>query len=163
MDLSSLGHADLPCSCILSVPVMAIITKGDGLVTKKYDELRSRNVGVREARAQAVILAEEEFKLEIVPRLNSAKHPPAQCVFVRSECLCHRTYFRFLNTFSEIDMHKAESNCDEIVEKMAEAITDHTLQILFVSTQKNNVELCTKYAIREYVSLSSFTRNGKPT
>ena len=47
------------------------------------------------------------------------------------------------------DMHKAESNCTEIVEKMAEAITNDALQVLFVSTQKNNLELCTKYAIKE--------------
>ena len=46
------------------------------------------------------------------------------------------------------DMHKAESNCAEIVEKMAEAITNDALQVLFVSTQKNTVELCTKYAIK---------------
>jgi len=47
------------------------------------------------------------------------------------------------------DMHKPESNCSEIVEKMAKAITNRDLQILFVSTQKNNVELCTKHAIKE--------------
>ena len=50
-----------------------------------------------------------------------------------------------------IDMHKTESNCTEIVEKMAEAITNDALQVLFVSTQKNNVELCTKYAIEKWV------------
>ena len=53
------------------------------------------------------------------------------------------------------DMHKAESNCAEIVKKMAAAITNDALQVLFVSTQKNNLELCTKYAIKEWVSWSS--------
>jgi len=48
-----------------------------------------------------------------------------------------------------VDMHKEESNCDEIVEKMAASITDQDLQMLFVSTQRNNIALCTKYAIKE--------------
>ena len=46
-----------------------------------------------------------------------------------------------------VDMHKPEANCEEIVEKMALAITDHDLQVLFVSTQQNNVKICSRYAI----------------
>ena len=44
-------------------------------------------------------------------------------------------------------MHKPEANCNEIVEKMALSITNQDLQILFVSTQRNNAKLCSKFAI----------------
>jgi len=136
----------------LAVPIVALVTKGDGLVTKKYDELRSRNVPVREARKQAVVLAEEEFKLVIMPRLMSTKYPPAQCVFISSESLPWQRYRHVLNAcLPTLDMHKPESNCNEVVAKMAAAITDRALRILFVSTQINNVELCTYYATKEYV------------
>ena len=136
---------------IFPVPKIVIVTKGDGLVTKHFDQLRSRAdpVPVREARKQAVSLAEEEFKNKIVPRIMSTEHPPAQCVFVRSKGSHQWSFDLVLNIYPMIDMHKTESNCTEIVEKMAEAITNDALQVLFVSTQKNNVELCTKYAIKE--------------
>jgi len=76
------------------VPVIALITKGDGLVSKKFALLRDKQVdqpvtnklvALREAREEAERLAEEDFKNKIVPRLMSSEHPPAQCVFVRSE------------------------------------------------------------------------------
>jgi len=49
-------------------------------------------------------------------------------------------------------MHNSKTNCNGILEAMAEAISDSALQALFVSTQQINLRLCTKFAIEEYVS-----------
>ena len=71
------------------MPTIVLVTKGDGLITKYYDELRSRTdpVPVREARKQAVLMAEAQFKNDILPRIMSIERPPAQCLFVKSESL----------------------------------------------------------------------------
>jgi len=138
---------------IFPVPTIVLVTKGDGLVTKYYDELRSRAdpVSVREARKLAASMADEQFKNKIIPQLMSAEHPPAQCVFVKSKASINGHLFVCFKFYPMTDMHKTDSNCAEIVEKMAEAITNDALQVLFVSTQKNNLELCTKYAIKKWV------------
>jgi hypothetical protein len=50
------------------------------------------------------------------------------------------------------DMYKVDANCNELTEKTAAAIDSSTLLLLFVSTQQNNLGLCMKYAIKEWVS-----------
>jgi len=44
-------------------------------------------------------------------------------------------------------MHLAEKNCLELTEKTANAIDDPSLRQLFISTQKNNLNLCVKAAL----------------
>ena len=41
-----------------------------------------------------------------------------------------------------------ENNCPELIEKTADAIDDASLQELFVSTQKNNLDLCCKDGVK---------------
>jgi hypothetical protein len=38
-----------------------------------------------------------------------------------------------------------------LIEKTASSLDDTALKILFVSVQKNNIEICIQYAIDEYV------------
>ena len=38
-----------------------------------------------------------------------------------------------------------------LIEKTASSLDDTALKMLFVSVQKNNIELCIKYAINEYI------------
>ena len=45
-------------------------------------------------------------------------------------------------------MHRPENNCPELTEKTASAIDDATLYQIFVSTQKNKLDLCVKSAIK---------------
>jgi hypothetical protein len=49
------------------------------------------------------------------------------------------------------DMHFEDAQCDELIEKTAEAMTDDAIKLLFVSVQQNNLDLCTKYAVRRSV------------
>ena len=45
-------------------------------------------------------------------------------------------------------MDMPENNCPELIEKTADAIDDASLRELFVSTQKNNLELCAKEGVK---------------
>ena len=44
-------------------------------------------------------------------------------------------------------MHESGSGCNDLIEKTAGALSSEELQQLFLSTQKNNVEICLKYGI----------------
>jgi hypothetical protein len=44
-------------------------------------------------------------------------------------------------------MHKEATKCPELTEATAEAITDDTLKLLFVSVQQNNLDLCGQMAL----------------
>ena len=45
-------------------------------------------------------------------------------------------------------MDLPEKNCPELTQQTADAIDDESLHQLFVSTQKNNLDLCVKAAIQ---------------
>ena len=45
-------------------------------------------------------------------------------------------------------MDMPENNCPELTEKTADAIDDASLQELFVSTQMNNLDICSKAGFR---------------
>jgi hypothetical protein len=49
-------------------------------------------------------------------------------------------------------MQKSNTDCTFIIEELAEAIPNKAIQALFVSTQQNNLELCTKYAVKRHVN-----------
>ena len=45
-------------------------------------------------------------------------------------------------------MHKKEKNCPELTQETANAIDDASLHQLFISIQKNNLDLCVKSALQ---------------
>lgn len=45
-------------------------------------------------------------------------------------------------------MQEESTSCSELMDRTAEAIDDDALQLLFVSVQQNNVDLCIRYAVR---------------
>ena len=45
-------------------------------------------------------------------------------------------------------MHKKEKNCPELTLETANAIDDVSLHQLFISIQKNNLDLCVKSALQ---------------
>ena len=47
-----------------------------------------------------------------------------------------------------LQMDMPDKNCPELTEKTADAITDTSMHQLFVSTQRNNLHLCVKSALR---------------
>jgi hypothetical protein len=46
-------------------------------------------------------------------------------------------------------MHKETANVSLLMEKTADALDNETLQRIFVSTQRNNLELCMRYALEK--------------
>ena len=46
------------------------------------------------------------------------------------------------------DMDMPENDCPELTEKTAEAIDNASLQELFISTQRNNLDLCVKAGLK---------------
>ena len=49
-----------------------------------------------------------------------------------------------------------------LIEKTASSLDDTALKMLFVSVQKNNIEICIRYAIDEYVMFSLSMRFDFP-
>ena len=57
------------------------------------------------------------------------------------------------------DLHTSETSTHQdqvkvLIERTASSLDDTALKMLFVSVQKNNIELCIKYAINEYIMFS---------
>ena len=56
-----------------------------------------------------------------------------------------------------LDLHKETGNhqdqVKDLIEKTVSSLDDTALKILFVSLQQNNIDLCVRYAINEYVYL----------
>ena len=46
------------------------------------------------------------------------------------------------------DMDLPEMDCPELTQKTADAVTDASIHQLFVTTQMNNLNLCTKSALQ---------------
>src|ERR1700722_19546568 len=97
-----------------------------------------------------------EIKLRIWLRLISGSYTYTACttattlrktmsicgvshVFLVSQT-CHNSYS---------DMDKPQATCHELTERTANALDNNVLQMLFVSTQRNNLELCIRYALEK--------------
>ena len=49
-----------------------------------------------------------------------------------------------------IDMNKPEADCSQLVDTVAAVLDNTNLQRLFVSTQRNNLELCIKFTMERW-------------
>ncbi|KAF7983447.1 hypothetical protein HWV62_21716 [Athelia sp. TMB] len=135
---------------IENVPVIAVFTKFDGLVTKSFSEIRERSqisglkVSIKDAKAQAPAQAEIKLHSLFQRPLQSFRYPPAGFLYLK-------------------DMHRPNSTCAELIEETANAITDDALRILFLSVQQSNVDLCVRCAlgyIRTHSLLSQIVEIG---
>ena len=45
-------------------------------------------------------------------------------------------------------MNEPGGDCNELIEKTAEALSSEQLQQFFLSTQQNNIDVCLKYGVR---------------
>jgi hypothetical protein len=90
----------------------------------------------------------KSFDNRIVPLLTSRDKPPTKIVLLRG------MFYRFfkVNKYSIVitltDMQKSNTDCRFINIEIVEAIPNEAIQALFVSTQQNNLELYTKYAVK---------------
>ncbi|KAJ7733650.1 GTP-binding protein, partial [Mycena metata] len=110
------------------VPVIAIFTEFDGLATRAFQELRDNGYSRSDSQQGKEQHAERSLTTDFIEPLRARKVPPSD-------------YLRLA------DMHKETTDCNELMEKTAEALTDDNLRLLFVSVQQNNIDLCIHHAL----------------
>jgi len=116
-----------------SVPVVAIFTKFDALEDIAYAELRKEGVSREDAVLQTAARAVSDFESMYLSELYERKYPPKGHVYLR-------------------DLDKPETDCRELTDTVASVLDDDNLQQLFVSTQRNNLELCIKFAMEKVLA-----------
>ncbi|KAH9061743.1 hypothetical protein EDB83DRAFT_2315529 [Lactarius deliciosus] len=112
-----------------NIPVIAIFTKFDHLISQVYNADREEDEN-RE-------VAERTLKDSLRAPLFEYNFPPRADVCLEGAFLvCFRLF---------VDMHDDDANhqeqVKELIEKTAESLDDLALKILFVSLQQNNLEL----------------------
>ncbi|KAG6380320.1 hypothetical protein JVT61DRAFT_8429 [Boletus reticuloceps] len=125
--LSSRTYAsDLP------VPVIVLFTKFDALLPAALGKL-DRRLPLQERLSKAEPLIEEIFgKADIWGRLSRLKYPPRSCVRIGG-------------------MHKSNEGCSKVLATTADALNEEALQMLLISAQKVNMELCVRFAVQSLI------------
>ncbi|TFK35634.1 hypothetical protein BDQ12DRAFT_706637 [Crucibulum laeve] len=128
------------------VPIVAIFTKFDALVSKAFGELRKE---LHQGQVHSVKAARDKKTERAKAKLNTNFIEPLMA-----------TMFRPSGHVQLCDMQKEKSNCTELIEKTAEVLDDETLKLLFVSVQENNVKICINYAIINQCLIKYFLKNS---
>ncbi|KAF7343604.1 GTP-binding protein [Mycena sanguinolenta] len=110
------------------VPLIVIFTKFDGLVTKAFQQLRAEGKNIRTANAGKLELAQRMLTTHYRDQLNHVAFKPS--AYVQLD-----------------DMRLEHNNCIELINETAKTITDDALHLLFVSVQRNNIDLCISWAV----------------
>ncbi|KAF7343584.1 GTP-binding protein [Mycena sanguinolenta] len=112
----------------ISVPLIVIFTKFDGLVTKAFQQLRAEGKKIPAAHAGKVQLAQQMLTTNYTDLLKDASFKPS--AYVQLD-----------------DMRLEKSSCIELINETAKTLTDDALLLLFVSVQQNNINLCIRLAV----------------
>ena len=129
---------------IFQVPVVLIFTKFDALQDKCYHKLRSQGKNHQEAKDAMHELANKIFQNEYLSRVLATDFPPKAYICLAGNIL---SLYRFLKFLQILEMNKEENQCSELSEKTMDILDNDVLVNLFVSTQKNNLDLCIKKSI----------------
>ena len=135
------------------MPVVLIFTKFDALEDMCYGKLRGQGKSVEEASIQMLELANKIFQQEYLPRILDAEFPPKTYICLAGNRLYSYRFFKFSQM---LEMDKEENQCSELSEKTADILDNNVLINLFVSTQKNNLDLCITRGIRLLLFLFLF-------
>ncbi|KAF7343565.1 GTP-binding protein [Mycena sanguinolenta] len=108
---------------------LALAAAFDGLVTKAFQQLRAEGKNIRTANAGKVELAQRMLTTNYRDQLNEAEFKPSAYVQLDG------------------DMRLEHSNCIELINETAKTLTDDALLLLFVSVQRNNIDLCIWLAV----------------
>jgi len=113
------------------VPVVAIFTKFDGLVSMTYNKLRKgqNKLCINEAKKKRFEQAQETLNTNFIEPLMATTFRPSDHVQLD-------------------DMRNESTNCTDLIEKTANTLSDDTLKLLFVSAQQNNIGLCIQNALQ---------------
>ncbi|KAJ6484733.1 GTP-binding protein [Mycena sanguinolenta] len=114
--------------CRFPVPLIVIFTKFDGLVTKAFQQLRGEGKNIRTANSENAELAQRMLTTNYRDQLNAATFKPS--AYVQLD-----------------DMRLEHSSCIDLISQTASTLTDDALLLLFVSVQRNNIDLCILRAV----------------
>ena len=104
--------------------------------------------------------AEEQVEKKFRKPLYAYTFPPCADV-----CFEGKYWFNLVPKCSQLDIQlyaalhtpgtgKHQDQVKVLIERTASSLDDTALKMLFVSVQQNNIELCIRYAIIEYVMFS---------
>jgi hypothetical protein len=88
--------------------------------------------------------ANKIFQNEYLSHVLATDFPPKVYVCLAGNILSPYRFFKFLQI---LGMNKKENQCSELSEKTMDILDNDVLVNLFVSTQKNNLDLCIKLGI----------------
>ena len=126
----------------LIVPLVVIFTKFDGQIIKQHTNLI--NMENTDEWDKARKKAEEAFQTIYLPKVMGTKYPPKAYLHLEGRDGEHSLD----GDNSLADMDLPEMNCPELTERTADAVTDASMHQLFVTTQRNNLDLCAKSALQ---------------
>ncbi|KAF8551851.1 hypothetical protein OG21DRAFT_1417201 [Imleria badia] len=116
-----------------NVPVIAIFTKFDALHKVAFGELRQQGKWIQEALAMAPKHAEWIFwNNDYYGMLQGKEFPPRDFVCMGG-------------------MDKEQADCTALISCTAESLNDETLEMLLVSAQHVNLQICVDFAVRRKV------------
>jgi hypothetical protein len=126
--------------------VVAIFTKFDDLITQVYEpdleDEENRQVAERELQ--------DKFQIP----LSGFKFPPRAYVYVEGMLKLSFDDDDNCSFDSRLDLNDDNSDhqnqVKELMNKTAGSLDNQALEILFVSVQQNNLELCIRYAVKWY-------------
>ena len=127
------------------MPVVLVFTKFDALVEKCYHKLRLQGKKHHEAKAGMHEFANKIFQEEYLSRVLATGFPPKAHICLAGNILFSYIFLKF-SYISE--RNKEENQCSELAEKTMDILDNNVLVNLFVSTQKNNLDLCIKKSIK---------------
>lgn len=68
-----------------TVPVVAVFTKFDALVTEAFRTLRKKKMSLKDVKAQALTHAEEAFAKEYLHLVYEKQYPPKGHLYLRGK------------------------------------------------------------------------------
>ena len=126
------------------MPVVLIFTKFDALEDVCYNQLRSQGRDHQEAQDAVPEFANKTFQDNYLSRVLATDFPPKAYICLGGNILSFCRFFKFLQI---LEMDKEETQCSELSAKTTDILDNDVLVNLFVSTQKNNLDLCIKKGI----------------
>jgi hypothetical protein len=134
-------------SYYFEVPVIAIFTKFDGLVTNAFIELR-KTLNLKEAKKKMLEMATEMLSTDFIEPLKVAASGPIAYVRLEGKPSGYNS-LHLLLAVVHIDMREKASDCKELINETANALNDDVLKLLFVSVQQNNIDTSIRFSVKK--------------
>ena len=134
----------------------------DALDSKAWNELVGQNMSREQAKQRAPEHSLSIVKGQYLSDLLAMRYPPKGGVYMRGIITAVASHSNRLIGFTG-DMNQESTECSQLIQETVSVLDDSNLQLLLVSTQQVNLELCIKYSQNRCVAPSKFTPREKET